>query len=158
MTAATPRFESAPAAQAPAVRLLGDWTAAQFAQPRLFRQLSAALPPAKQDLEWDLREAGALDHLGAQLLWAHWERRWPAKVELLPAHQAVLKRVAEYTLDAPSRRRKGWRDLLAAFGSTVLRGVSHLTGFLKLLGMLTLDLRQLVRAPHEAPWRDFSGH
>jgi phospholipid/cholesterol/gamma-HCH transport system permease protein len=27
-----------------------------------------------------------------------------------------------------------------------------------LLGRLTLDLRELVRAPHQAPWRDFSGH
>ena len=30
--------------------------------------------------------------------------------------------------------------------------------FVRLIGMLTLNLGQMIRAPHEAPWRDFSGH
>jgi phospholipid/cholesterol/gamma-HCH transport system permease protein len=40
----------------------------------------------------------------------------------------------------------------------VLRALGHLKGFVRLIGQLTLDLRELVRAFHRAPWRDFSGH
>jgi phospholipid/cholesterol/gamma-HCH transport system permease protein len=40
----------------------------------------------------------------------------------------------------------------------LLRGVDHLKGFVRLIGQLTIDLRELARAPHQAPWRDFSGH
>jgi ABC transport permease subunit len=36
--------------------------------------------------------------------------------------------------------------------------LGHVRSFVRLIGQLTLDLRELVRAPHRAPWRDFSGH
>lgn len=158
MTDATPRFEQAPAPNGPAVRLLGEWTAAQFAQPRLFRDLQRGLPRADGRQAWDLRPAGRLDHVGAQLLWDHWGRRWPEQLELLPAQRAVLDRVAHFTTERPPRPRTSWWTLYLAFGATLLRAVGHFQGFIRLLGMLMLNLLQLLRAPHEGPWRDFSGH
>lgn len=154
----TPRFEQAPAPGGGAVRLLGEWTAAQFGRPGLFKDLRARLPQPRADQAWDLREAVQLDHVGAQLLWNHWGRALPPQVELLPAQQAVLHRVAQFTTARPARARIGLGTLFLEFGATLLRAFGHVRGFVRLLGMLTLNLLQLARAPHEGPWRDFSGH
>ena len=158
MTDATPRFDLAPGPQGRAVRLLGEWTAAQFGRPRVFRDLRRTLPVAGGTSAWDLRQAQQLDHVGAQMLWDHWGRRWPEQVELLPPQRAILERVAQFTTRPPRAPRGGLRALYLAFGAKVLRALGHLKGFVRLIGQLTLDLRALVQAPHQAPWRDFSGH
>jgi phospholipid/cholesterol/gamma-HCH transport system permease protein len=153
-----PRIEAAPAAQGGGLRLLGEWTAAQFAQPRLFKSLYARLPKAAPEQAWDLREAGQLDHVGAQLLWDHWGRQWPAQLELLPAQRAVLERVAQFSTERPPRPRAGLNAIILVVGGALLRGFSHLRGFVRLTGQLLLNLLQLARAPHRGPWRDLSGH
>lgn len=156
MTDATPRFEQAAATRGPAVRLLGEWTAGQFARPDLPRRLQRSLPGAAQ--AWDLRDAASLDHVGAQLLWDHWGGRWPEQLELLPTQRAILERVARFTQQRPPRRRGNPWTWFLALGAGLLRFLGQLQGFLLLLGRLTLDLRELARAPHHGPWRDFSGH
>lgn len=158
MTDPTPRFEQVSQAPGTVVRLLGDWTAAQFARPGLVRQLLAGLPAAGAGSAWDLRQAGQLDHVGAQLLWDQWGGAWPPALELLPHQRAVLERVARFTRTRPPPERVNWWKLFLAFGAAVLRAVGHLRGFIRLLGMLTLNLVQLARKPHEGPWRDISGH
>lgn len=139
------------------MRLLGEWTAARFAEPGVFRQLRGKLPREGPRQAWDLREA-ALDHVGAQLLWDHWGRQWPEALELLPAHRAILERVARFTTRRTRAPRPGLWGLFLAFGASVLRALGHLSGFVRLIGQLTLDLWTLARAPHHGPWRDFSGH
>ena len=158
MVDATPRIEKSASPGAGAVRLLGDWTAGQFGQPRVVRQLRRALAATSAAQGWDLRDAGQLDHIGAQLLWDHWGRQWPGQLELLPAQRAVLEHVAQYTIDPPKRRRATAYDLYLAFGGRLLRAVGHLRSFVRLVGQLALNLLGLWRAPHEGPWRDFSGH
>jgi phospholipid/cholesterol/gamma-HCH transport system permease protein len=154
---ATPRFEHAAAAQGHAVRLLGEWTSAQFGRPNLIRNLRRGLPRTQAKLAWDLREA-VVDHVGAQLLWDHWGHHWPHELELQPAQRAILERVAQYTAVRPRRKRASPWTLYLSFGALLLRAWDHLKGFIQLIGQLTLDLRELARAPHQAPWRDFSGH
>jgi phospholipid/cholesterol/gamma-HCH transport system permease protein len=158
MTDTTPRFEQAPVPQGRAVRLLGEWTAAQFGQPRVFRELRRLLPRDGRQQLWDLRQAEQLDHVGAQLLWDHWGQRWPEQLELLPPQRAILERVAQFTTRPPKLPRGGLWALFLAFGAKILRALGHFKGFVRLIGQLTLDLRELVRAPHQAPWRDFSGN
>lgn len=157
MTDATPRFEQASAPTGQAVRLLGEWTAGQFSRPRLFRELLRSLPRGPRQA-WDLRQAVQLDHVGAQLLWDHWGGQWPDQLELLPAQKAILERVARFTTKRTPAPRGSLRTLYLAFGEAILRALGHVLGFVRLIGQLTLDLRELVRAPHQAPWRDFSGH
>jgi len=157
MTDATPRFEPATAPTGRAVRLLGEWTAGQFARPRLVQDLRRALPRGPQQ-GWDLRQADQLDHVGAQLLWDHWGQQWPEQLDLLPAQRAILERVAQFTTRRPAHARPGLWALYLAFGGALLRALGHLRGFVRLIGQLTLDLRELARAPHHGPWRDFSGH
>jgi len=152
-----PRLEPQPAGAGSGARLLGQWTAAQFAHPRLLQQLQDSLRAAGQG-GWDLREADQLDHVGAQLLWDHWGRQWPAQLELLPAQRAVLERVAQFTAPPPQPRKTRWRDHYMALGARVMHGVNQLKFFIRLTGQLALNLVQLARAPHEGPWRDLSGH
>src|SRR4051812_16919125 len=158
MTDATPRFEHAPAPQGQAIRLLGEWTAAQFADPRLFRDLRRTLPRDTARQGWDLREAAQLDHVGAQMLWDHWGQRWPQHLETLPSQRTILERVAEFTRRPESAPKRGLQEWFLDFGGSVLNALGHGRYFIRLIGQLTLDLRELVRAPHRAPWRDFSGH
>jgi phospholipid/cholesterol/gamma-HCH transport system permease protein len=154
----TPHIEQVTSDSGGVARLLGEWTAGQFGKPRLVQHLRTLLPVPRPEQGWDLREAGQLDHVGAQLLWDHWQRQWPQRLELLPAQHAVLERVAQYTMDPPARRRAGLRELYLDFGGAILRVLGQLRAFVRLIGQLTLNLLQLARAPHEAPWRDLSGH
>jgi phospholipid/cholesterol/gamma-HCH transport system permease protein len=66
--------------------------------------------------------------------------------------------VAQFTARRPRPPRTSLWTLYLGFGALLLRGFDHLKGFVRLIGQLTIDLRELVRAPHQAPWRDFSGH
>ena len=129
MTDATPRFEHVPAPQGQAIRLLGEWTAAQFAKPRLFRDLLRTLPRASARQAWDLRQAAHLDHVGAQMLWDHWGRSWPAQVELLPAQRTILERVAEFTQEPEAPRRRTLWDWYLGLGASVLGGLGHVRGW-----------------------------
>jgi phospholipid/cholesterol/gamma-HCH transport system permease protein len=153
----TPRIEQQTAPEGPRLRLLGQWTASQFARPRLLRRLSADLAAAGRPV-WDLRDAEQLDHIGAQLLWDYWGRQWPERLELLPGQRAVLERVARFTVQPAPRKRASWRASYFALGAAVLRAVNEFQSFLRLIGQLALNLLRLGRAPHEGPWRDFSGH
>jgi phospholipid/cholesterol/gamma-HCH transport system permease protein len=158
MPDSTPRIEQQSTAQGGRVRVLGQWTAAQFARPRLLQALRASLARASAQHPWDLSGADQLDHVGAQLLWDHWGRRWPATLDLLPAQRAVLERVAQFTVPAPKSKKATWMGSYLALGAGVLHAGDHLKSFVRLIGQLALNVGRLARAPHEGPWRDLSGH
>ena len=151
----TPRIQAQPAGEGGRLLVLGQWTAAQFARPRLLRSLTRAVPPGRG---WDLRGADQLDHVAAQWLWDRWGRRWPEDLEALPTQRAVLERVARFTVARPVRRRRGWLDAWLGLGAGVLRTGNHVRTFTQLVGELVLNLLRLAAAPHAGPWRDFSGH
>ena len=158
MPDSTPRIEQQPAPEGARMRVLGQWTAAQFAQPGLLRSLEASVAPAAAQAGWDLSQTEQLDHIGAQWLWDRWGRQWPGQLELLPAHQAVLDRVARFTVQPRVHRRTSWRRSYLGLGAAVLRAIGQVKSFIRLIGQLALNLIQLARAPHQGPWRDFSGH
>jgi phospholipid/cholesterol/gamma-HCH transport system permease protein len=152
MADATPRIE----AQAERLRVLGPWTAAHLADRRLLRKLQAGLGAAPAGV-WDLGGA-QLDHVGAQLLWDHWGQRWPEHLEAQPAQRAVLERVSRFTVQPPPRKRATLQDAWLGLGGAVLRAGDHIKGFVRLFGTLAINIGQLARAPHQGPWRDFSGN
>jgi phospholipid/cholesterol/gamma-HCH transport system permease protein len=153
----TPRLEPPAAGDAPA-RILGQWTAAQFARPRLLQSLQERLQSVGAASAWDLRGVDRLDHVGAQLLWDHWGRRRPDQLEATPAQRAVLERVEQFTTTPPVRQRRGWRGAFIDFGGGVLHALHELREFIGLAGQLALNTLRLARKPHEGPWRDLSGH
>ena len=79
-------------------------------------------------------------------------------MEASPAQRAVFERVANFTVQPPPRKHATLWDIYLGFGAGVLRVGDHFIGFIRLLGTLTLNLGQLARAPHQGPWRDFTGH
>ena len=153
-----PSLELPPAGKAGAARVLGQWTAAKIAYPGLFKSLQQSLASTSDGQAWDLTQAQQLDHVGAQLLWDQWGQKWPAKLELLPAHRTVIERVAQFTVPPPAPRKISWLERYLEVGGVVLRLLDHALGFILLVGQLTLNFGRLVRAPHKGPWRDFSGH
>lgn len=158
MQDATPRIEPQPAPDGVRLRVLGQWTAAQFAHPRLLKALGAKLAGAGAQQAWDLSQAEQIDHVGAQLLWDHWGRRWPDRLEVLPMQRAVLERVAQFTVPPPRPKKPTWMGRYLAMGEAVLYAGDHLKSFVRLIGQLALNVGTLLRAPHEGPWRDLSGH
>jgi phospholipid/cholesterol/gamma-HCH transport system permease protein len=157
MDSTTPRIERSAAAGEPVVRVLGQWTAAQFARRGLVRQLQADVRSAGARAAWDLTGVEQLDHVGAQLLWDQWGRR-PDRLALRPAHRTVLERVEQFTTEPPPRSRADWRRAWVALGDAVLHKSHAVASFVRLTGQLALDVLRLFRAPHEGPWRDLSGH
>ena len=152
----TPRLQRQSLPQGMAALPQGQWTAARLAEPPAWAALQRALQPAAT--AWDLRGLERLDHLGAQLLWNHWGRRWPEHIEILPAQRAMLERVARYSCAPPRPQRLRPAELWLGLGRQVLLVLGHLEGLLRLLGQLALDLLRLLRHPRLGPWRDFSGH
>ena len=137
----------------------GRWTALAISSRRTWDALSSnlAVMPPSDDRAWDLRPIEKLDHIGAQLLWDHWRHAWPARIEMDSQHKAVLDQVALYTCVAPAEVGPTLADRFKAFAHNGPRMMFVARDFLGLIGQLTLDIGKLLRAPHRAPWRDFSG-
>ncbi|MET4578025.1 MlaE family ABC transporter permease [Ottowia thiooxydans] len=140
------------------VLLGGDWTAAQLASASVWRMVKSHLAGLKGGQDWDLRQVGALDHLGALTLWNHWGRQWPTHMEANPSQRALLERVASYPFVPAASGRRSFSQRVDEFGLGVESALAQMRDFVVLMGQLLLDILRLVAAPHKGPWRDFSGH
>jgi phospholipid/cholesterol/gamma-HCH transport system permease protein len=152
------------------VSLHGSWTAARLASPQVWASLSEALAAATQNSShttaWDLRGLQNFDHVAAQVLWTAWGQQFPQELALHPDQQALLQRVAKFTLGtssqmAPSFVQKIGKLVLREFlalGRSLLQLLDHVRDLTRLVGQLLLDLIRLARAPADGPWRDVSGH
>ena len=137
----------------------GRWTALSFSSPGCWKLLSSTLAQTPADAPaWDLRQIEKLDHVGAQLLWNHWQHRWPAQVEMTAQQRAVLEQVAQYTVREPEDPRPTWWDYFLRFANRGPHMLETARRFVTLIGQFVLDLGTMLRAPHRAPWRDISGH
>lgn len=138
----------------------GRWTALAMSRRSSWDALSKNLEaaPHTADSAWDLRPIVQLDHIGAQLLWGHWHNAWPTTLEMSDQQKAVLDQVAQFTVDTPPLPSPTLSDRLKAFALNGTRIARAARDFTRLIGQLALDIGTLIRAPHRAPWRDFSGH
>jgi phospholipid/cholesterol/gamma-HCH transport system permease protein len=116
MPATPPHIAPPVSANAP-VRLQGQWTAAQLAQPGVLVVAQVDLARVTAGQAWDLREAVQLDHVGAQLLWNHWGQQWPSAVDATVAQRAMLERVARFTVPLPPPSPISWTDKVQGLGS-----------------------------------------
>ena len=159
-----PRVTRQDTPQGPCAVLAGRWTAAQLTGASAWQQawgdlqaLPAAAAPGTL-LGWNLQALQQFDHVGAQLLWNHWGRQWPDRLDATPDQRAVLERVAQFTTTPPAPvRRTLWQDFLG-LGAWVLQGLERGQDLTRLIGQLMLDTLRLLRAPRRGPWRDLSGH
>ena len=146
--------------QGPCAQLRGRWGAAELGTEAQWKAVAGQLRshPASPTLAWDLRELQWLDHVGAQLLWNHWQHAWPAQLACTEAQRTMLERVAQFTCAAPPT--EPWRlgEQADHLGVLVLHGLDHARHVLEMVGQLVLDLGRLARKPRRGPWRDVSGH
>ncbi len=160
MSDPAPRIDFCDTPDGPCAVLQGRWGAAELGlRPQwlaLERQLATA--PAQAPLAWDLRPLQWLDHVGAQLLWDHWGRAWPARLLLHAPQRAMLERVAQLTVPAPPAAPWRLADQVDRLGVLVLHAMDHANHLLLMVGQLVLDTGRLVRTPRRGPWRDVSGH
>ncbi len=160
MTPSAPSLTREDTPQGPCVRLTGRWGAADIGARKHWPQLREALAaaPPQADRGWSLQDVQWLDHVGAQLLWNHWGRNWPARLVISDGQRDMLERVASLSTAAVVPERWSLSEQANRLGTRVLGGVDHLKDFLVLIGQLTLDVLRVLRAPLRAPWRDVSGH
>ncbi|MGH8805102.1 MAG: MlaE family ABC transporter permease [Polaromonas sp.] len=188
MEDSTPRIEQQDTPEGRQFVVRGAWTAADLTGQPVWAALTAQLkslndgarfgagppqgetaPPggsASHEVEsvgahsarWNLSQVEKLDYLGAQVLWNHWGRDWPAELQIEPSQRALLETVAKFTCSPPQARKSDWTEPLVVLGSRGLQLVDHSKGLLRLIGQLLLDILRLIRHPQEGPWRDLSGH
>jgi phospholipid/cholesterol/gamma-HCH transport system permease protein len=144
-------------------RLRGHWTAAELAALGVWTSLTDRLREQKcgrdaSRARWDLRQIDRLDHVGAQVLWTHWGRQWPADVQVDDSQRRILNAVARFSVLPPARTHFDGLARFENFGLWLLRGADHILGLTRLTGQLLLDLLRLIRRPQDGPWRDVSGH
>ncbi len=161
--ATLPRIERRETPAGVTQQLRGKWTAADLAVPAVWASLAHDLGALTSGGEasqtpWDLRQMDLLDHVGAQLLWTHWGRQWPADLQADDSQRRILDTVARFGMSTPSRTHLDWRARFENFGAWLLRGGDHALGLTRLMGQLLLDLLLLLRRPQDGPWRDVSGH
>ena len=103
MDESSPLISYLPSPDGGTALVLGRWTAARLTQSGTWASVQSALQAVTQPgrSTWDLRAVQRLDHIGAQLLWNHWGRQWPAAVQIQPGHRAVMERVARFTVAPP---------------------------------------------------------
>lgn len=161
MTDTTPRLHTTSDDQGAWVQLQGRWGAAELGQRAHWQALQKALQhaPAKADQGWDLESLQWLDHIGAQLLWQHWQQALPQRLRATEAQRTMLARIAAlHPAALPARKRLGLMDRVNQLGLLVLHAGGHLRHLVELIGQLVIDVWYLLRHPHKGPWRDFSGH
>jgi phospholipid/cholesterol/gamma-HCH transport system permease protein len=160
MEDATPRIEQQDTPQGRLYVVRGAWTAADLTGEATWDALTAQLKDLPDSAAvWDLEQVHKLDHLGAQVLWNHWGRKWPEQIKAEPNQRAVLETVAKFSIEAPAKARTtDWSAPFILLGERLFRLLDHLKGLVRLIGQLLLDILRLIKHPQEGPWRDLSGH
>ena len=160
MPPSAPRIDTQQTPQGQQHVVLGAWTAAALTGKATWDALTELLGNLKDPAaaSWDLRQIEQLDHLGAQLLWNHWGRAWPAQLETEPSQRAVLETVAEFAIVPAQVVKPDWKEPVRMLGGRLISLFDHMKSLMRLIGQLLLDIIRLIRKPQEGPWRDLSGH
>jgi phospholipid/cholesterol/gamma-HCH transport system permease protein len=159
VAAAPPRWElGATPGPDRTVSLLGAWNLNALGPgSRKFARELAKLAGDPQ-LGWDLRRIDLLDDTGAVLLWRAWGRKPPARLALRPEQQVVFTHLAAVTEPKPATTRHGvlWPLIyLAGFLESV---IGHVTGVVRLVGQLSIDLVDIALHPARIPWKEISAN
>jgi phospholipid/cholesterol/gamma-HCH transport system permease protein len=147
------------AANGPSITAGGTWQVHALAQGKAMTSITGLLKSLKADkVRWDLSAIDSMDHIGAQLFWNAWGKTRPADLHLAPGQEEFFNRLETTgNLELP-RARQERLTWVMKLGFAMLLFFEHLTGFLTLIGQLTLDLWRFVRAPQRGPWKEISAN
>lgn len=147
------------AANGPSVAADGTWQVHALAQGQAMATITGLLKSLKADkVRWDLSAIDSMDHIGAQLFWNAWGKTRPADLHLAPGQEEFFNRLettGKLELPRPRQQRLTW---VMKLGFAMLLFFQHMTGFITLIGQLTLDVWRFVRAPQRGPWKEISAN
>ncbi len=138
----------------------GTWQVQPLARPQVLAQIDAVVRtlPDPAVVHWDLRNIKALDHIGAQVLWNAWNKRFPDKLDLASQHESFFARLQTAVplpeVEKPSAKARINDKMLAATHSLN----QHFSGFIALIGQLMLDIARFAVQPQRGPWREISAN
>lgn len=121
--------------------------------------LKASLARLPRDLAWDLTRVTTLDQAGALLLWQAWGRQMPDVIDMRPEQDFLFSHLN--VPPEPMRPRHRASRLvhpLRLLGRGSLYFLEHVSGFVMLVGRVSLDLLMLVRHPARTPWKEISAN
>ncbi|HWX02652.1 ABC transporter permease [Collimonas sp.] len=138
----------------------GNWQVHALTRPGVIQAIEAKLKGLSRQstaLRWDLTQVGTLDHIGAQLLWNAWGKQRPPQLTVAPQHRDFFQRLADAgPLQLPPKPpRRRLFNAIYDMGSDTL---SHVAGFITLLGQLVLDFLRMLQLPQRAPWKEISAN
>lgn len=110
------------------------------------------------DLRWDLSGIEALDHVGALMFWRACGSQRPARFTVRAEHEPLFANVTRADRFPERDAMFTWRTPFESVGQGSLLFAQHLSGFVRLMGQVVLDLGRLVRAPQAGPWREISAN
>ncbi len=147
------------AANGPSVAADGTWQVHALAQGQAMATITGLLKSLKADkVRWDLSAIDSMDHIGAQLFWNAWGKTRPADLHLAPGQEEFFNRLettGKLELPRPRQQRLTW---VMKLGFAMLLFFQHMTGFITLIGQLTLDVWRFMRAPQRGPWKEISAN
>jgi phospholipid/cholesterol/gamma-HCH transport system permease protein len=147
------------AANGPSVAADGTWQVHALAQGSAMATITGMLKSLQADkVRWDLSAIDSMDHIGAQLFWNAWGKTRPADLQLAPGQEEFFNRLettGKLELPRARQQRLTW---VMKLGFAMLLFFEHMTGFITLIGQLTLDLWRFVRAPQRGPWKEISAN
>ena len=138
---------------------VGRWSAAELGDRAIWRRLAPQIKAVPQAVAWDLQQLAWLDHVGAQLLWEQWGKRWPQQLLTTDNQRAMLERAAKFSdVPPPKPEPSGLMCQINHLGQLVINARGHFSNLIELIGQLLIDCIRLARNPFRGPWRDISGH
>ena len=152
---------------APCVLLHGRWnvqglsagTGGASARRRIDALKAELLKHGKAaDTAWNLTHATAMDHVGALMLWQAWGGREPKNLILDPQHRMLFENFRQMQAIPAHPIRFDPLGTLVAIGNETQRFMEHLSGFVRLLGQVMLDLGRFAARPQAGPWREISAN
>ncbi|MFD2364881.1 MlaE family ABC transporter permease [Pseudoduganella sp. GCM10020061] len=149
------------AGPAQSVLATGVWQVHALAECGKIKSLTAvldSLKPRAGMLAWDLTGIESLDHIGAQMFWNAWNKARPPQLALSPMQEQIFARIEQagkLQVTAPRKRHFHWVEQL---GGSLLSFFEHLTGFVKLIGIVSEDLWRFAKRPRLGPWREISAN
>lgn len=158
-----PRIALARGADGPVLAARGHWnvhTLSQDLSREQIRFLRAALAEHARtpNLGWDLSGIEAMDHVGAMMFRRACGGKRPERLTLNPDHAAFFDNLDKAEALPARQAGHGLATPFIVLGERVFLFADHLTGFVRLLGQIMLDLGRFARAPLQGPWREVSAN
>ena len=149
------------AGSAASVLATGIWQVHALAECGMIKSLTRtldALKPRAGMLSWDLTGIDSLDHIGAQMFWNAWGKARPPQLALSPMQEQIFTRIEQAGKLQVKTPRKSHFHWVERLGVALLSFFEHLTGFVKLIGVVSEDLWRFVKRPRLGPWREISAN